>query len=148
MVHHGNEARPAVEQGDVGPERTEDGCVLAAHRAAAEDHEAPHRLVEIENRGRVEDVGVVEVDVGRVERPGPRGDEDRFGLQGACRAARPVHVHGSLGTEPGVSLYEFDVMGVDVRPDFARHRVDHTRFERARRRLTANVGSRSRLSPS
>ena len=147
MVHHRNQVGSTVDQRYLGADRAEERRVLRADRAAPHDDEVTDRLVEIQDRRRVDDVGIAEVDVGWVKRARTRRDDDRVGLQDTRLAAREPNVHGAVGPESSVALYELDAVRSDVRTDLAGDRLDHT-ARTACSRLTANAGSRWRLRPS
>ena len=68
VVHHRNQMRSAVDQRHLGADRAEDRRVLTADRAAAHDHELTDGFVEVQDGCRVDDVGIVKVDVGRMKR--------------------------------------------------------------------------------
>ena len=83
----------AIDQGDLRAERGEDRRVLAADRAAADDHDARRRMPDLEHALAVEDVRVVERDPGRVERPGPGRDQHGFPTEHPPEATRRLDNH-------------------------------------------------------
>ena len=83
-------------------------------------------VVEIENRVAVEHPRMVEIDVGRMVRPGAGGDDDFISDQQRFGTARFVGFDGVGVDEPGASADDRHVIAIVERAAHVNLAVDHT----------------------